>query len=186
MFFAKLYNRALNNKINVFIYLSILSCMFTVLLYPITKDIFEFLRYLLVVTFILAITTVRLSCVAVYSKLTKHLSMNLEDLNYGHNFDYDKKEDRYELSLLFKRDFINAVEYAHQKGYKTIRMTTHKWVVENVVKDEKVTKLYDIKITEKGECDTKLETLLLAGKDTKRKNFKKKSYKVLLKIKKRD
>lgn len=181
MFLAKTYNKAFKNKINVFVYLSILSVIFTLILYPITKEFLEFLIYLLVIAFILAITTVRLSPVVVYSKITKHLSMNLKDLNYGHNFDYDIEEDRYELSLLFRKDFINGIKYAHKKGYRTIRMTTHKWVIENIVKDEEINKLYEIKITENGECDTKLETLLLAGKDTKRKNFKKKSYKVLLK-----
>lgn len=181
IFIAKLYNKAFNNKLSVFLYLLILSTIFSAILFPITKDFFGFLLNLVVIAIILAVTTVRLSKVVVYSKITKHLSMNLLSLDYGTDFNYDKKEERDSLGEIFKEDFIQGIEYAHKKGYKTIKMTTHKWVVENIVKNNRVQNLYHISIEEHGECDTKLETILLAGKDTERKNFKKKCYKVILK-----
>lgn len=182
MLLAKIYNRAFNSKLNIFIYLLILSTIFSAILSPITKDFFGFLLNLIVIDIILALTTVRLSNVVVYSKITKHLSMNLLSLSYGNNFNYDNKEEREALSEVFKEDFIQGIEYAHKKGYKTIRMTTHKWVVENIVKNNRVKNLYYINIEDHGECNTKLETILLAGKDTARKNFKKKCYKVVLKM----
>lgn len=182
---AIFYNYFFNNSIYEFFYLSILSLLFvgSISLFKNFFDI-KFLLYLLFISFILSITTKRLSSVLIYSKITKHLSMNLKKINEYKNYNYDNKDEKNIIAEDFKNNFIKGILYAGNKRYKKIKLSTHKWVVENVINDDKISNLYNIKIINKNKTSIILEVLLLATGKTNIKEAKRKGYKVILTLKK--
>lgn len=178
-FLAKIYNKSFNNRVSEFIYLSILSFIFLLLLSPFIKefdkDSFFFLIFCIS---ILSITTHRLSDVIIYSSLTKTLSMNLSKIDMYSEYNYDIAEDKDIIANKFKESFINAIIGCK---YKKINMNTHKWVIHNVINDDRVKELFDIDIKKKGKTNISLEALLLANGKTNKTSFERDAYRVKLK-----
>ncbi|MFF2532474.1 hypothetical protein ACFVS2_26765 [Brevibacillus sp. NPDC058079] len=190
LFIAKLYNGLFHNRMTIFLYLSSLGFVFSLITYPLTHDLWSFFLYILVISAILTITTIRLSNNSIYSRLTKHLSMNIADFQDYHSKNY--LNDRMEVAELFQEEFITAIETAHRKRCKTIRMTTHAWVYRHVMLHPRVQARYHVEAEEYGECKIPLEVLLLIAPIVIQKNplktfeiatKKRKQYKILLKAK---
>ena len=180
---AKFYNNAFNNKKSIFIYLTLLSVIFNLIICVIThKFRFDYLLFLILIALVLSLTTIRLSSVIIYSPLLKVLSMNLVELHMYAKYDYDK--DKVSISNEFKESFIEGLVFAGKKGYKKIYMTTHRWVLENVLSDERVRKYYNVEYKESGIADITLEALLLTNGNTSLKNFKRHQYKIIMSLKK--
>lgn len=175
MFIAKSYNYFINSRISIFINFNILSIIIALL----AQD-FYLILFMEPLIVLLSLTTYRLSRIAVYSSTLKFLSMNLDDINMFSEYDYDSAEGKQIISDIFKDEFILFLENAHKKNFKKIKMTTHKWVVNNVVLDDRVTSLYNVEVAKCGKCYIILEVLLLAGKYTPSAYIERDKYKVIL------
>lgn len=189
--FAKFINLSFQNRLNQTIYMIFLSALISVCLLPTTNSFFDFWIFLSIVSSILSLTTIRLSNNSIYSPLTKHLSMNIDLVEAYHNLDY--LEQKSQISALYQEEFITAMENAHKKGYKTIKMSSHSWVLVKVALHERVTTCYDIVFKETGSTRIPLEVLLLTSKKSRkstpkaiwREAFKaRKQVKVVFKLKK--
>lgn len=187
---AKLYNRLFHDRIAIFFYLCLLGFLLSLVVYPLTDDLWGFFLYISIVAGILTLTTVRLSNNSVYSRLTKHLSMNIRSFEGYHRFNYI--EDRASIAKLYQEEFIVAIESAHRKRYKTIKMTTHAWVYEQVILHPRIQSIYSPKAKESGSCKAPLEIVLLVTPSVIRSEPSKiyelatrsrKQYKIILKLK---
>lgn len=178
IFLAKFYNYFVNNRLFMFINFNILFAIIAVLI----KDL-SLILFIQPLIILIVFTTYRLSNVGVYSSVFHILSMNLKDVNMFKYYDYDNEKDREIISNIFKEEFILFLKNAYIKNFKTIKMTTHKWVVNNVVLDEEIQNLYEIEVKEIGKCKSTLEVLLLAGKYTPRAYYSRIKYKVILRKK---
>lgn len=90
--------------------------------------------------------------------------MNIQDFSVYHSLDYIK--DRPIIAQKFQEEFIEALETAHKRGYKKIKMMTHSWVYSRIMLDERVTSLYEVKVKEKGHTKIPLEVTLLVNQAT--------------------
>ena len=176
MALARFYNYFVNNRISLFCNLNAISLIISLL----TKD-FYLILFLEPLIILLTLTTYRLSDIGVYSSLLKCLSMNLKDINMFTMYDYDNPEEKAIIRNIFKNEFILFLQNAHKKNFKVIKMTTHKWVVENIILSNEITSIYEPSIVECGKCKSTLEVLLLAGKYTSSAYINRTQYKVTLK-----
>lgn len=158
---CKITNFAFKNRINEFIYLIILSLIITQILSAFVKiDSISLYVYLIVLSGILAVTSIRPSNCVVFSALTKDLGMSIKDLSKYHSYDY--YEDREAISELFKKECIDGIITLSKKSYaKKMKATTHKWVYENILCDEQVLKLYEVKGIPCGKIKVPQEVLTL-------------------------
>lgn len=174
---CKIANLAFKNRINEFIYLISLSLLITkILSYFVRFDSVALYLYLIGLSAVLSITSVRPSNCVVFSALTKDLGMSIKDLSKYHSYDY--YEDREAISELFKKECIDGIVKLSEKSYaKKMKATTHKWVYENILCDEEVLKLYEVKGIPCGEIKVPQEVLTLNSDEsfTKYKNRLKKS-----------
>lgn len=178
---AILYNYLFNNKFYEFLYLVAISTLFFSIISLINNSFdLTFLAYLHFISLILSITTNRLSDVVIYSTITKHLSMNLKNIKEYEHYNYDDCNEKEIIAKDFRDKFIDGIIYAGNKKYKKIRLSTHKWVINNVLNDDRIKKYYNIEIKESGTTNIVLEMLLLANGNTKIIKAKRKGYKVIL------
>lgn len=189
--FAKFINLSFKNRLNQTIYMILLSALISVCLLPTTNSYLDFWIFLSIVSSVLSLTTIRLSNNSIYSPLTKHLSMNIDHVEAYHNLDY--LEQKSQISSLYQEEFITAMENAHKKGYKTIKMSSHSWVLVKVALHVRVTTCYDVVFKETGLTKIPLEVLLLTSKKSRKSNPKaiwreafksRKQVKVVFKLKK--
>lgn len=159
---ANIYNTSFKTRFYEFIYLTILGLIISIPLSLITNDFWAMSIFLMVISIILSLTTIRLSNAVIYSKITKHISMNVLDFNEYHSKKY--LENKKEIAQIFSDEFIEGIIRAYDLNCKKIRMTTHEWVYKNVLLDERVLSRYSIEIKEKGMCKIPFEVLLLANK----------------------
>lgn len=176
MTLARFYNYFVNSRISLFFNLNIISLVISSL----TKD-FYLILFLEPLILLLTLTTYRLSDVGVYSSLLKCLSMNLKDVSMFNAYDYDNPEEKSIISGIFRDEFILFLQNAHKKNFNVIKMTTHKWVVENIILSNDIASIYESNIVECGKCKSTLEVLLLAGKYTPSAYIDRQRYKVILK-----
>lgn len=164
VFLGSLYNRLFHNSLNMLIYLTALGWAISLAVQPSSRDLWGMFSNVFVVAVILALTTKRLSNNSIYSRVTKTLSMNIQDFSVYHSLDYIN--DRTTIAQIYQEEFIEAIETAHKRGYKKIKMTTHFWVYSRIVLHERVAQLYHVKVKEKGHTKIPLEVTLLVNKAT--------------------
>lgn len=103
-YLGKIFNLSFKSKISLFIYLngivSIMLCLFS------SNFISDFIM-LEVIIIILVITTVRFSNSMIYSKITKHLSMNILNLDKYYELDYCNEKEK--IAEIFKNECIEAL-----------------------------------------------------------------------------
>lgn len=162
--FAVAINTAFQNRLHQSIYMMTLSAILSVCLLPITKGFIDFWLFLSVISLCLSLTTVRLSNNSMYSPITKHLSMNIGNYTVYHQWNYIKQKR--EIAELYQEEFIQAIEKAYEKGFHTIKMTTHVWVLYKVLLHERVLSRYDVVYKITGTTKIPLEVLLLSSKTT--------------------
>jgi hypothetical protein len=162
--FSKFLNNLFLNRWSEFLYLFVLSLILSGIYYLIMNVFWSLFLVLLIGSLILTVTTVRLSNVCIYSRITKHLSMMVQDLTKYHNLDYIK--DKRKVAQIFQEEFIQALENAHKRGYRTIKMTTHAWLYHKVCLDERVTSLFEVKAQQVGTYRIPLEVILLVSPST--------------------
>ena len=182
-YLGKIFNKSFKNKITLFFYLNVIAVVMLALFSTDFKSEFIMIE-LVIIT--LVITTIRLSNSMIYSKLTKHLSMNILNLDKYYELDYCKEKDK--IAEIFKDECVQALLQAKEKKIKTIRATTHKWMFENVFSSDDILKFYDLKYTTGGDENIIMEMsefIPLSKKNSiKNKNFIRNKYKVKLKLKK--
>lgn len=188
---SKIYNSAFKKRTNEFVYLITLSAIINKCVSLTGADTMPLFIFLIVCSAILAITTVRPSNNTVYSILTKHLSMNINDSSQYHALDY--YEDRKEIAELFKEEFIRGLVYLHINPFcKTIKLTTHKWVYDEIICSKDVQIMYNVTVKQSGKTKIPQEVLLLNsnksfGKNKERLNNtafqEREQYKIILKRK---
>lgn len=182
-YLGKIFNLSFKSKISLFIYLngivSIMLCLFS------SNFISDFIM-LEVIIIILVITTVRFSNSMIYSKITKHLSMNILNLDKYYELDYCNEKEK--IAEIFKNECIEALLTAKENKITKIRATTHKWMFQNVFSSDDVLKFYDLTYTTGGEENIIMEMsefIPISKKNTIRnKNFIRNKYKVKLELKK--
>lgn len=182
-YLGKIFNLSFKSKISLFIYLneivSIMLCLFS------SNFISDFIM-LEVIIIILVITTVRFSNSMIYSKITKHLSMNILNLDKYYELDYCNEKEK--IAEIFKNECIEALLKAKENKITKIRATTHKWMFQNVFSSDDVLKFYDLTYTTGGEENIIMEMsefIPISKKNTiKNKNFIRNKYKVKLELKK--
>lgn len=181
-------NEVMRNQRTLIVSLLTICSVISFSLIPVTHDFWGLFIFTSTISLIFAFSTVRLSNVCVYNKLTKHMSMAIDDFEPYHELSYI--EDRNEVARRFQEEFIEAIVEAKRRNYKKIRMTTHHWIVANVTGHETIQMLYNTDIKPSGSCKIPFEVLLLASKDTlenytdelKQLAFRKrKEYKITLK-----
>ena len=121
-------------------------------------NIVEFLKLSIPFTIILSLSVKRVSDNFVFSRFTKHGSMIVDKPKCYRELDYINHKDK--VSQKLREGFIEGVINI-SKISKTLKFSTHKWFVDNVVLSEEVKSVYDIKITEAGETKIPLEILTL-------------------------
>lgn len=100
--------------------------------------------YLIILSAVLSITSVRPSNCIIFSILTRDLGMSIKDLSNYYSYDYYK--DREAISELFKKECIEGIINLSKKCYaRSMKATTHKWVYENILCNEAVLELYEVK-----------------------------------------
>ncbi|WCK57365.1 hypothetical protein PP175_29690 (plasmid) [Aneurinibacillus sp. Ricciae_BoGa-3] len=161
---SKFMNSLFRTRWQEIIYLSALSIVLSGLHALFFGGFWSLLWVLLIGSSILTLTTVRLSNACVYSRITKHISMIILDLQVYHNKDYvNNKSD---ISSRFQEEFIQALENAHKCGFRKIKMTTHAWLYHQVCLNERINSLYDVKVREAGTCRIPMEVLILASQSS--------------------
>lgn len=182
-YLGKIFNKSFKNKITLFFYLNTLAIIMLGLFSTDFKT--EFIMIEIVIS-ILVITTIRLSNSMIYSKLTKHLSMNIFNLEKYYELDYCEEKDK--IADMFKDECVQALLQAKEKKIKIIRATTHKWMVDNVFTSSEILKYYDFKCKKGGNENLVMEItefIPMSRKNSVRnKNFIRTRYKVKLKLKK--
>lgn len=182
LFLSTCFNYFLRGKKETYISSNILIIPFYIIQYY-SSTIVEFILFVFLMQLIIipiSLTNVRLSKVIVYSKLFKIVSMSLLDINMYKNLDYDEIKDKEIISQDFKNEFIQGLIKCK---YKNIKMTTHKWVIENIIKSEAITNIYDIELVQKKKEYLIFDILILSRKYTKSAYVKRQIYKVKLKKK---
>lgn len=159
---SRIYNSAFRNRKNEFFYLFILSAILVKIMSFINDETLQLSIFLIIFSVILSITTIRGSNNVIYSMITKHISMNLLDKHLYHSLDY--YTEREEVAELFKEEFITGLENLSKKPFcKKIKMTTHRWVFDNIVNTERIKKIYTIKYKSNTTCKIPQEVLLLCS-----------------------
>lgn len=158
---AKAINMALHNRYSLTFYMVGLSALLAFVSIPLSDDFIRFWLVLSLAGSLLSLTTVRLSNNSIYNPIMKFLSMNIGKFEGYHTLHY--VEQKKEVADLYQEEFIEAIENAHRRGYKTIKMTTHNWVWHKVLLNERVTSKYDVIGKEKGTSRIPLEVLLLTS-----------------------
>lgn len=143
---GKIINLLFKTKVSLFLYLNIIVSI--ILLLFSSNFISDFLM-LEVVVIILVITTVRLSNSMIYSKITKHLSMNIFNLEKYYELDYCNEKEK--ISEIFKTECVQALLNAKERKIRKIKASTHKWMFENIFSSEDVLKFYDLTYKTGGE-----------------------------------
>lgn len=176
LFFAKCLNFILNNKMTLLFSLTLLNSI----IFLIAKDTMYFF-IIEALALIISLTTKRTSKVLVYNKLSHYVSMNLEDVKMFKKYNYAK--DKYQISSIFKDEFIEGVMNTNAKKLKC---HTHKWVLENVFQDKRITNRYFVEYKWGGLGLFTLNTLLLTnGLVYKGNNFLFPKKKVFVKLTKK-
>ena len=182
-YLGKIFNKSFKNKITLFFSLNVIAI---IMLWLFSTDFKTEFIMIEVIISILVITTMRLSNSMIYSKVTKHLSMNILKLEKYYELDYCKEKDK--IADIFKDECIQALLQAKKKKIKTIRATTHKWMVDNVFTSSEILKYYDFKYKTGGNESLVMEItefIPMSRKNSIRnKNFIRTRYKVQLKLKK--
>lgn len=158
-------NIAFKNRLFEFGYLIILSSILTTIMALVSSiDVVFLYKFLIVLSLILAVTSIRQSNCLVFSILTKDLGMSIKDLSKYHSYDY--YTERIQISELFKKECIEGILNISNKKYaKKIKITTHRWVYENILLDNKVLNLYEVKAIKKGKIIVAQEVLTLNSND---------------------
>ncbi|MBP1309082.1 hypothetical protein JOD82_002102 [Paenibacillus sp. 1182] len=161
---GKLINLSFHSKLSIFAYLGFIGLIISACTFLITDEFWELFIYIMFVAGCLSLTTVRLSNNIMFSRLTKHMSMNINSFKVYHDYDYVTQ--RAAIAEQFQEEFITAIETAYNKGYTRIKMTTHAWVYQHVLQHPRVNALYNIEAKKLGIRAIPLETLLLASNVT--------------------
>lgn len=179
------FNFALKTKLSTWLSANLFLIPFYIMNYFIIgkEGIMAFIIFMQVLIIVIAISNVRLSEVIVYNRLFKIVSMSLSDINRYKEYDYDNELDKIKISKDFKEEFIKGLTNPNNK-LKKISMTTHKWVVENVINSKEVQSLFDVDIRSLKEGYLTFDVLILSRKYTKRADIKRKKFKVKLTKKK--
>lgn len=191
-FLSRLYNFSFKKKINEFVYLFIISAIMTRIVSLINPDTYHLTVFLILISGILSLTTIRGSNNVIYSIILKYLSMNILDSSEYHSLDYYTQREK--ISDIFKEEFIQGLEaLALMPFCGKIKMTTHKWVFDKILCDERITKLYIVEAIPYKTCKIPQEVLLLCPYKSIKQNFEKlnksafqnrEQYKIILKRKK--
>jgi len=95
--------------------------------------------------------------------------MNLLDSSEYHSLDYYTQ--RKDIANLFKEEFISGLEKLASLPFcKKIKMTTHKWVFDKVICDERILRLYTVEAIPYKTCKIPQEVLLLCPYHTIKHN----------------
>lgn len=157
-------NEIMRNQWTLFVSLLTISGVVSFSLIPITNDFLSLFIFLLIISSIFVVTTTRLSNVCVYNKLTRHVSMVVDDLDAYHTLDYiDEKE---KIAKLFQTEFVEGMKEAHRRKYKKVRMTTHSWVAKEIAGHPAIQALYNVNVRPSGSCKIPMEVLLLASNES--------------------
>lgn len=149
-------------RLNEFIYLAILSSILTVIISFFKSDTFSLYIFLLSLSAVLSLTTIRMSNCMVYSLITGDLGMSVNDPMPFHTLDY--KNDKDTISRIFKDDCIQGILKLSTKPYgRKIKITTHKWMYENVLCNNEVLNLFDIRVKKCGMFRIPKEVLFLVS-----------------------
>jgi len=188
---SKIYNGAFKKRLNELAYLIMLSAIINKVISLFGEETTSLFIFLIVCSVILVITTVRASNNTVYSILTKHLSMNIKDGSQYHVLDY--YDDRKEIAELFKEEFIQGLVHLSLNPFcKTIKLTTHKWIYDEIICSKDVQVMYNVTAKPYGKCKIPQEVLLLNSNKSFLRNQERlnksvfqerKQYKVILKRK---
>lgn len=186
---SKIYNSAFKKRTNELVYLIVLSAIINKVVSLLGVDTMPLFIFLIGCSVVLALTTIRSSNNTIYSVITKHLSMNINDSSQYHSLDY--YENREEVAELFKEEFIQGlISLSVTPFCGKIKLTTHKWVYDNVICNDKVQRLYEVDMKPFGKCKIPQEVLLLNssksfGKNQERLNKsafqEREQYKIVLK-----
>lgn len=168
---SKIYNGAFKRRINEFVYLLVLSSIVIKILKVFSINTRSLFLFLVSVSGVLCITTIRASNNTIYSIITKHISMNIKDSSQYHELDY--YDDRNEIAQIFKEEFIEGLICLSITPFcKKIRLTTHKWIYDEVICNDKIQKIYEVEVKQSGNCKIPQEVLLLNSNKSFIKNQK--------------
>lgn len=150
---AKFINFLLNNRNNLLFFFNLLNILICIII----RDI-EFFLILEIIILILTFSTKRVSKLLVYNSLFHIVSMNLEDVNMFKDYNYKIEKDK--ISEIFKEELINGLLKINAKY---IKFQTHKFVVENILKDNRILDIYDLTYKQEGYKSFKYNVLLLTN-----------------------
>lgn len=166
---SKIYNISFKNRKNEFIYLILLSCIINKLVSFIKPETISLFIFLFICSALLSITTIRASNNTIYNVFTKHLSMNIKDKYKYHSLDY--YDDRKEIAELFKEEFKEGLIYLGLNPFcKIIKLTTHKWIYDEIICDNSIKSTYDVTVKKIGKTKIPQEVLLLNSNQSFIKN----------------
>ena len=156
---SRLLNRAFRTPISRLIYLASLSLLILIPFSHSLKSLLPVLVFALSLSLILTVTIRRLSNNFIYSHITKHASMIVNNLDSYRSIDY--VHESLKIKTLLQKEFKEALIYASTQNVSKIRFSTHKWFVYQVVLQPEIEKLYDIEIKEYGFTQIAMEILIL-------------------------
>lgn len=150
---AKFVNFTLKNKKNLIFVFSTVALIISLVIRNFT--LFFVLEAMIV---ILGLTTIRVSDVLVYNRILHIFSMSLIRTDLYSQYDYESEKDK--IAHSFKEEFIKGILNIPSNKMKC---ETHKWIVENIFSDKRITDNFYIKDKKKGNNPHTLEVLLLSS-----------------------
>ncbi|MCC0672192.1 MULTISPECIES: hypothetical protein [unclassified Clostridioides] len=176
LFLLKIANNTLKKPLNLYMGLNI----FLFILLYIFKGLGSYLT-MQPILIIIVLSTKRITPLTIFFAPTKHLSMNLLDLDIFKNLNYDISSDKDKIADFIKLDFKKSLLELNRRKVKVIRFNTHKWVINNTLKEmNELLDNYKINIKFIGKCYIRDDILLIAGKNTNSCDILRKKYKVIL------
>jgi len=145
MMFSRLDNANMNSIIAVFMVFITGVFLFVIWFLPVSLKIIGIIVSIIYCCVIIyCYSFVRVSNSMIYSKLTRKAYMSIKDLTGYRNLDYIK-ERKDKVAVMVEQEFTDGiVEVDRISKGKPIHFKTHKWILEKVLKSDKVAELYQI------------------------------------------
>lgn len=155
---SRFINEGFKNLINR---LFSLTFMGSILCFIFSNDVKEDISLVFIFSLLLSISIKRVSNNFILSLLTGHLSMSLKHPKEYRKYSYKHEKDK--ISNKLKEEFISGIIEA-SKYRKILRLTTHSWVVKNVVLDDRVKERFNINLTMKKKIIIPVEVMSLISR----------------------
>lgn len=137
---SRLLNLFSKSPLNRFVFLASLNLILFKVFIGVSR--FEMI-FIVTISLALSISTKRLSDNLIMIKPTGHISMSLQYPNNYRIIGY--KENKKEISSKLREEFVRGL-IKSSKYNKMVKLNTHKWFINNVLNDCRITSLFTVEL----------------------------------------